>query len=165
MAQPPVEIFYVVPLGAVIAWYPPPPPSPPNPQSPPTPLLPPNFAVCDGKVVSDPDSPYFNLPTPNLTNRFPLGAGNSIVPNQQGGEIDYNLFGWNGTLTSSPTAAGTQLDNQQNDLIQQNNASSSWRYTLTQDSETWNDGNHHHTVSFALPSPGWVALVYIMRIK
>jgi hypothetical protein len=153
MSQP-VEIFYVVPLGAVIAWYP-----PPNPQ------LPPNFALCDGEIVSDPDSPYKGLPTPHLTNRFPLGAGNGIAPNQRGGDTNYNLNGWNsGTLNTTSTQAGAQ-DNQQNGLIQQNGVSSSWRFGLSDDHDNWNDGNHHHALSFAVPAPGWVALVYIMRIK
>lgn len=113
MSQP-VEILYAVPIGAVIAWYP-----PPNQELPLDQHLAPGFAICDGSKVSDPDSPFNGLPTPNLTNRFPLGAGNDVGINSQGGNR---------------------------------------RFVLT----TLDDGT---SGSAEPPSPGWVALVYIMRIK
>jgi hypothetical protein len=98
MAQPAVEIFYVVPLGGVIAWYP---------------LakaeFPPNFAYCDGKTVSDPDSPYHGLATPNLTNCFPMGSGNGVAVGQTGG-----VLGWDsGTINPGSTQMDSN-DNQQN---------------------------------------------------
>jgi len=157
MTQP-VEILYVVPVGAVIAWYP-----PPNM----TAALPPAFAVCDGEIVKDAESPFDGMPTPNLTNRFPLGAGGSVKPNEQRGCVDYNLEGWNsGPLSTSPTQVAPPVDDQQNLLVVENQGSNGWRYSLTTDHESWNDGNHHHQLnSLAVPAPGWVALVYIMRIK
>lgn len=154
MTQP-VEILYAVPVGAVIPWYP-----PPNAQ------LPPGFAYCDGTLVSDKDSPFNGQPTPNLQNRFPLGAGGSVKPNQEGGNVQYNLDGWNsGTLSTSATQAGPQ-DNVQNQIIERNQPTASWRYDLTQGDEGWNDGNHHHVLgNLQVPAPGWVALTYLIRIK
>ena len=57
---------------------------------------------------------------------------------------------------------------QMNGVIQDASPTSSWRYTLTQDDLSKNDGNHHHTVpenAFVVPAPGYVALMPIMRIK
>ena len=60
MAQPAVELFDVVPVGAIIAWYPPP-----------NATIPPNFAYCDGSTVNDKDSPFYNSATPNLSKSLP----------------------------------------------------------------------------------------------
>jgi hypothetical protein len=156
MTQP-VEIFYVVPVGTVIAWYPPP-----------KAQLPPGFAYCNGALITDSDSPFDGTYAPNLVNCFVLGAGSGVAPNQQGGSVGYNLNGWNsGTLSTGPTQVSVPQDNVQNDIIQHNNRSTSnWRYDLTDDHDSWNDGNHHHQLTgITVPAPGWVALVYLMRIK
>ena len=153
----PAEIFYVVPVGSVIAWYPPAADTP----------LPPCFALCDGSVVSDVDSPYHGRQTPNLTNRLPLGAGGPVGLNEQGGDVNYTLMGLNtGPIETSPTEVFSS-DNIQNNIIQGNNPTSSWRYVLTDDaSEYWNDGNHHHMIpDMFIPAPAWVGLYFIMRIK
>ena len=86
MAQPAVELFYVVPVGAIIAWYP-----PPNVALPPT--LPPNFQLCDGSPVTDAGSPFLNTNTPNLTYMFPLGTGPEAPLGQTGGDqtLYFNL--------------------------------------------------------------------------
>ena len=155
MTQP-VEILYAVPVGTVIAWYPLP-----------GTALPPGFAFCDGEIVSDAQSPYDGMPTPNLTNRFVLGTVPGAPLNQLGGSPTYNLQGWqSGTLQTSATEVMTPQDNAQNYIIQGNQSTNTWRYVLTQDNEPWNDGNHHHTVAnLSVPAPGWLSLVYIMRIK
>jgi hypothetical protein len=156
MAQP-VEILYAVPVGTVIAWYP-----LPDAQ------LPPGFVYCDGEQISDAESAYNGLNAPDLINRFVLGAGDSVSPNQQGGSTDYTLQGWDsGTTVTGPTAVSIPQDDVQNDVVRHNQASTSdWRYDLTDSSDDWNDGNHHHNIAaFTVPAPGWLALVYIMRIK
>lgn len=100
MAQPAVEIFYVIPLGGVIPWYP-----LPNAE------FPPNFAYCDGSTVKDPDSPYNGMATPNLTNGFPMGAGNGVGLGRTGG-----VLGWNsGTINTSSAEVGNHDD--QKDLV------------------------------------------------
>jgi hypothetical protein len=75
MVQPAVELFYGVPIGAIIAWYPPP-----------DKKLPRNFAYCDGSTVSDKDSPFDKTATPNLTYMFPLGSGPDVPIGQKGGQ-------------------------------------------------------------------------------
>jgi hypothetical protein len=152
---PPVEILYAVPIGAVIAWCPPP-----------NATLPPDFVVCDGSAISDKDSPFNGKNAPNLTNQFVLGAGGSVAVNQQGGNTTFNVQGWaSGAIATGPTTASTSQDNVQNILIVRNGVNSTYRYDLTTDDDPWNDGNHHHNVAFTVPPPGWVALTYIMRIK
>jgi hypothetical protein len=73
----PVEILSAVQVGTVIAWYP-----PLNAQ------LPPGFVRRDGRLVTETDSPYVGLLTPNLINRFVLGAGGDVAPNQLRGSVD-----------------------------------------------------------------------------
>lgn len=154
MTQP-VEILYAVPVGTVITWFPPYPDAP----------LPPCFSYCNGQTIDDPDSPFFDKQVPDLTNRFPLGAGGGIEPGAYGGQVDYNLQGWHsGPLNTGPTRA-SYFDNVQNNLILRETETSSWRYGLTEDNDEWNDGNHHHDLDFRVPAPGWVALVYLIRIK
>jgi hypothetical protein len=154
MSQP-VEIPYAVPVGTVIAWY----------QLPKAPL-PPGFVYCNGELISDPESPYNGMQSPNLTNRFILGAGDAVTANQQGGSTAYNLQGWeSGNIETSATQVSIQ-DNVQNSVVAHNQASASYRYSLSQENVGWNDGNHHHQIaSISVPAPGWFALVYIMRIK
>jgi hypothetical protein len=156
MSQP-VEILYAVPVGTVIAWY----PVPPNAS------LPPGFAYCNGELISDPDSPFNTMYAPDLTSRFILGAGGPVTANQQGGSTDYNLQGWEtGNIDTGPTQVSMSQDNVQNNVIARNQSSASYRYSLSQKNEGWQDGNHHHQIaSISVPAPGWVALVYIIRIK
>jgi hypothetical protein len=154
MTQP-VEILYAVPVGTVIAWY-------PVPKAP----LPPGFVYCDGELISDSESPYNGMQAPNLTNRFILGAGGPVTANQQGGSTNYNLQGWeSGNIDTGATQVSTPQDNVQNNVIARDQASSSYRYGLSQGNVGWNDGNHHHQIAISVPAPGWVALVYIIRIK
>jgi len=148
-----VQILYAVPVGAVIAWY--------QPQST---QLPPAFALCNGDVVTDAESPFYNTPTPNLIGRFILGANGPTTTFMTGGSVDFNVAGSGGTqyiVDTGPTQASND-DNTQNDIIQQNSPSTSYRYVLT-DQDAKNDGNHCHAVS--IPVPGWLALQFIMRIK
>lgn len=152
----PAEILYAVPVGTIIAWYP-----LPDAQ------LPPGFAYCDGERITDDDSPYKGMSTPDLVNRFVLGTGNGVAVNQQGGSTSYNVGGWqSGTIETSPTQVSLPQDDVQNNIILREGATSGYRYELTSDHDEWNDGNHHHQIaSLTVPAPGWLALVYLMRIK
>jgi hypothetical protein len=155
---PAVEIYYV-PVGAVIAWYPPDQAE-----------LPPNFALCDGTVVDDEDSPFNGQPTPDLRLRFILGAvdeGGSAPVGSQFGDTGFNLFGYNNeTLSTSPTEVNN-ADNAVNNIIQGNTPTTQWNYLLIED-DSENDGNHHHELpagAIAVSAPGSMALFYIIRIK
>ncbi len=154
-----VEILYAVPVGTVIAWFPP----PGAPEAP----LPPSFVYCNGELISDFESPYNGMPSPNLTSRFILGASGQAASNQQGGNPTYNLQGWeSGNIETSPTQASIPQDDVQNYVVARNQSSPSYRYSLNQKNVGWNDGNHHHQIaSISVPAPGWLALVYIMKIK
>ena len=155
MSQP-AEILYAVPVGTIIGWYP-----LPGAQ------LPPGFAYCIGELVTDEDSPYKGMPTPNLINRFVLGTGNGVDVGEQGGSTDYNVNGWQtGTIETSSTQVSLPQDDVQNNLIVREGGTNAYRYDLTSGDDEWNDGNHHHQIaSLAIPVPGWLALVYLMRIK
>ncbi|WP_137864643.1 MULTISPECIES: hypothetical protein [unclassified Sphingomonas] len=166
-SQPPVEILYAVPVGTVISWYPSPTAFQTNPNDPSGPKLlvyPPGFRMCDGSTVNDPDSPFDGAVLPNLVNRFILGSGDNIAYGDTGG---YGIGGWQNTgFATSPTAASSS-DDVLNNIIQNQNPTTSWRYQLTKN-DGLNDGNHHHTVAagaFTVPPPGYLALIPIIRIK
>jgi hypothetical protein len=155
-----VQILYAVPVGAIIAWYPPG-----------SAALPPGFALCNGDIVNDPDSPFNNLPTPDLTGRFILGSSKVTTPPATGGSVDMNLNGFTNpayTLTTGSTQASSS-DNVTNDVIIRNYPNDGqYRYGMVGDGDGWQDGNHHHVApvdSLYVPAPGWLALLFIMRIK
>ena len=170
--MPPVDILYAVPVGTVITWYPPPTAfqaDPNNANAPKVLVMPPGFALCDGSAVNDADSPFNGMNLPNLVNRFVLGAGGNVSYGDAGGDPGFSLGGWtNPMFVTSPTEVSV-ADNQYNNILQRGDPTySAWRYVLTTDDLSWNDGNHHHYVpesTFSVPGPGYVALVMIMRIK
>ncbi|MGH6617009.1 hypothetical protein [Sphingomonas sp.] len=157
MTQP-AEILYAIPVGTVVAWY-------PLPAAP----LPPGFVYCDGAFITDADSPYNGMPAPNLINRFILGTtGGGVTVNEQGGDKEYNINGWtSGAIETGPTKVSIPQDDVQNDIVVHNQPGTSvYRYDLTSSNDGWNDGNHHHQIAgFQVPAPGWLALIYIIRIK
>lgn len=170
-AQPPVELLYMLPIGAVVPWFPPPTayqadPSDPSGQK--KLVMPPGFLLCDGGKVNDQESPFNGMPVPNLIGRFALGTDGSIPLGQRDGCVNFNTQGWqNGEFITQPTAA-EQQDNQGNSIIQNGGQSTSWRYVLTTDDLSKNDGNHHHLVpanTFSVPAPGYVAFLMIIRVK
>ncbi|MCX7045513.1 MAG: hypothetical protein NTX50_08535 [Candidatus Sumerlaeota bacterium] len=65
----PIRGIGSVPLGSIIAWH----KDIVMPPGKPGPTLPANWVVCDGTVVADPESPFYNVTTPNLNN--PAAAG------------------------------------------------------------------------------------------
>jgi hypothetical protein len=149
MAQP-AEILYAVPVGAVVAWYPPS-----------ADMLPRGFALCNGDTVNDPESPFHKMPTPNLTSRFILGASTVSAPPATGGSVELNLDGY--TLTTGPTQSDSNDDVTPDVVIRNVPGSTQYRYDMVSDGDGWQDGNHHHVAT--IPAPGWLALLYIMRIK
>jgi hypothetical protein len=161
MSQP-VEILYAVPVGAIIAWYPPG-----------SEKLPPGFAFCNGGIVNDPDSPFNTKPTPDLNSRFILGASTVTAPPATGGSVDLNLRGFTNSayaLTTSPTQSSSSDNVANNVIIRDNPDDTQYRYGMVGENpnDGWHDGNHHHVAtvdSVHVPAPGWLALLYIMRIK
>jgi hypothetical protein len=147
---PPVEILYAVPVGAVVAWYPPGTAVPPR-----------GFAICDGNTVDDPESPFHRMPTPNLIGSFILGASTVTTPPTTGGSVEYNLDGY--TLTTGPTQSSSSDNVTPNVIIRNVAGNTQYRYDMTSDGDGWQDGNHHHVST--IPAPGWLALLFIMRIK
>lgn len=70
--------LYLIPLGAIIDWYPIPQAAVPVP----LPQVPDGFKLCDGSLINDPASPYNGLHVPNLTNRFVRGITTANYVNQ-----------------------------------------------------------------------------------
>lgn len=164
-SQPPVEILYAVPIGTVIFWYPPPTAFKTNPdQNGPLILVyPPGFVLCDGRTVTDPDSPFNGSALPSMIDRFILGAG--TVPYGNGGGYDIN--GWPNISFSTGSTVAWNSDDVQNNIIQDQSPSTGYRYDLKGQDDK-NDGNHHHAISagaFTVPLPPYMALIPIMRIK
>jgi hypothetical protein len=155
---PAVELVYSVPVGAVIAWYP---PGEPN--------LPRGFALCDGNIVDDDASPFNGRRTPDLCERFILGASARALLGTAGGDPDFAFLGFpTPELSTTPTQSSGD-DDVPNNLIERNNPTPEGsRYVLTDNGDGWNDGNHHHELPFGamtIPPPAWTALLYIIRIK
>lgn len=170
-AQPPVAFLYTLPVGAVVPWIPPPDAYqavPGDANAPKQLVYPPGFAPCNGQVIDDPDSPFNGMALPNFVDRVALGSDGTMPPGTMAGDTGFNVSGWtNPMLTTSPTVAADQ-DNQTNNIIQHNNPTTQWRYTLTDNDDDINDGNHHHYLaahSFGVPAPGTVSCLMIMRIK
>lgn len=164
-SQPPVEILYAVPVGTVIFWYPPPTAFKTNPDAngPLILVYPPGFVLCDGREITDPESPFNGSRLPSMIDRFVLGAGTVPYGNAGG----YDLNGWpNAAFATGPTAA-SGTDDVQNYIIQDQSPNTTYRYDLKSQDDK-NDGNHHHNVAagaFTVPLPPYMALMPLMRIK
>jgi len=119
-----------VPIGGIVEWYRPTPDTD----------VPDGWAVCDGSVVSDPDSPLDGQPTPDLVGRFVRGLGTSALqdPTSYGG----------GTATSLPDAGGVE----QHDLGHRHSVSlPSHRHSIS------SDGGHSHTVPGQSVETGFIS--------
>lgn len=152
----------VVPVGAVIDWYPPPGQTTP----------PPNFVLCDGNMITVRNSPFYNSPAPDLRNVFVRGAPTVADAKKGGGadattyDLSVNLPAQTGAIPdSAPLSANTKMG-----LIVRNNSSDAYRYILTTN-EGWNDGQHVHTLGGTAKGtltvntlPKYYTLVKIMRV-
>jgi hypothetical protein len=164
-AQGVIDGFGTVPIGAVLDWWA---PAGSN-------LIPPaNFAICDGHKISDVASPFNGYNTPNLVQRFVYGASNAVEIGKAGGSSTANvsitmpLPGTTGNITgSAPSSANTRAG-----TIIRNNPSTSFRFSMSDENVSWNDGQHIHnlggniTGSTNIPTiPPFVSLLKIVRIK
>lgn len=158
-----VEVFYFVPVGAVIAWL-----------QPPGAGLPHGFAYCDGSEVDDPESPFNGMTTPDMRSRYILGAGGQgyVASGTLTGDTGLNTGGWqNGAISTSPTQVTSSQDNTQNCFMHDGSATTSdYSFDVNKHTESKydTDGNHHHVVNVGainVPAPGSIALTYLLRIK
>ena len=136
----------IVPIGAIFPW---------NKSKPGTPALSAYWQECDGSEITDTDSPYVGLNTPNLnggsgqpnTNRFIRGASTSGGT----GGSDTHTHTFTGSEVSTSTVVGQGA----------NNAASGTAF----------QGQHTHTVTavgtnaISDSRPEYFDMVFIMRIK
>jgi len=165
MTQP-VEFLYVVPVGAIIPWIPP----PPTGSMAVTP--PPGFEFCDGSTVNDPDSPFNGSALPDLRSRFLLGTApgwTQVAAGQALGDPAVNTGGFsNGAAIGTGSTQASAADEHNNDIVQGTGyTGEGWRYVLSDDTSKY-DGNHHHIIDaggISFDAPGSIGVYYIMRIK
>lgn len=164
-AQTVLNGFGTVPIGAVLDWWA---PSSAN-------LTPPaNFAICDGHVISDPASPFNGMNTPNLVQQFVCGAANQAQVGTAGGSATANVSITSGLPSVTGNIASTvpANANTQAGTIIRTQPASSYRYVMTTDSVSWNDGQHVHSLGGNVSGsttistlPPYVCLLKIVRIK
>jgi hypothetical protein len=160
-----IDGFGTVPIGAILDWW-----APANSK-----LTPPaNFVICDGRLISDPASPFNGQNTPNLVKSFIYGVNNFQDIGKSGGSSTANVSitsqfsGQTSAITNSvPSSANTGAA-----TIIRNNPSNSYRFSMAGDNVGWNDGQHVHNFSgSSLGSasittiPPFVCLLKIVRIK
>lgn len=149
-----------------------------------------HFKVCDGSVISDPDSPLNGLSTPDLRNRFKRGVANQNLRSNPvtGGEDSVTL-----TIAQMPqhrhSFSGTTSTNGNHQHKMYSNPSFTVAYTGSSSTRIFEAqpgyeqrsnsmttaGNHNHTFSGNTSYQGstqahnnvprYVGLVPIMRIK
>lgn len=157
-------IYNPIPLGGIIMW------------SGSVASIPSGWSLCNGQTVN-------GLTTPNLTNRFIIGAGNSYTPNDQGGSSTFTPTGTvgNTTLTVSqiPSTPVKVFDGYDYFSLFGTGGGGGPGYWLRPGIEVTNayntggtevlatGGGGSHTHSFAGTSqtslPPYYALAYIMR--
>ncbi len=69
-----------IPVGTIIDWY--------RPSS--VTAVPDSYQICDGSLVTDPMSPFYNKNTPNLIDKFTYGVSTSRI-GETGGSNSVNL--------------------------------------------------------------------------
>lgn len=138
-----------VPVGAIIDWY------PLDADS----VVPERFQLCDGSEVTDFDSPYVGLRTPDLTDRFLMGVTADRV-GDTGGTAAHDLAHWHsisGGTTSEPSVTGIAWDNMYGGGIAVNT------------NNVWHTHSFGGGTSWELSSidnrPPFVGVLKIMRIR
>jgi hypothetical protein len=159
-----VIVQEIMPIGAIMAWY----------QG----TIPTGWYVCDGAA-------HNGYTTPNLVERFVIGAGGAYNPGDTGGPGS-----WNGTIT--PTASITigshqlttaELPVHAHTYTEKRNAKSlqadsgtSYSGTLMQEDSTvleqaTGNGSHDHTSGSSItlnaidPRPSYYAVYFIMKCE
>ncbi|MBV9762805.1 MAG: hypothetical protein JO340_19760 [Acidobacteriaceae bacterium] len=136
--------------------------------------IPANFVICDGRAISDPQSPFNGKNAPDLRKRFIHGVGTLSEIGSTGGNtnadvrIDSTVNGATGPITNPvPSSANTKAG-----LIARNVPSTEYRFDLTKSDVGWNDGQHVHSLNFRASGstnisimPPYYGLLKIMRIK
>ena len=127
--------------------------------------IPSGFVLCDG-----------NNSTPDLRNRFVIGAGNSYSVNDTGGSADATLVSHThgaGTYSAGSAGAHTHSYNRYSGTARVDNDENVQRLNGTTSATTGSSGAHTHTVSGTSSSAGssatnanlppYYALCYIMK--
>jgi hypothetical protein len=164
-----IQGFGTVPIGAILDWW-----GPTGSQV----QLPANFVVCDGSVISDPQSPFNGQNAPNLVQKFILGVTSPSSIGQTGGSTttDLSVSVPLPALTGGiPSSAPPSSINQNAGLIVRGNPTTGYRYDLTNQGtgpNLWNDGQHVHSMGQIVTGAGsasimppYFCLLKILRIK
>jgi hypothetical protein len=170
VAQGTIEGFGTVPIGAVLDWW--------VPQGSNLPL-PSNFVICDGRMISDPQSPFNGKNAPNLVKRFTYGVNAVSAIGSTGGnetanvKIDSIL---SGTTDAMAAAAPPTWANTREGVIYRNKPVTNYRLAISDANVEWNDGQHIHSLggrggakatgsaSFSIMPP-YFGLLKVLRIK
>jgi hypothetical protein len=140
VAQGTIAGFGTVPIGAVLDWW--------VPQGSTLPV-PPNFVICDGRTISDPQSPFNGKNAPNLVKRFTYGVNAASSIGSTGGSENANVTinsTLSGTTDAMNAAAPPTWTNSSEGVIYRNTPSTSYRLAISNERVDWNDGQHVHSL-------------------
>ncbi|MBX5484121.1 MAG: hypothetical protein IRZ16_20030 [Myxococcaceae bacterium] len=147
-------------------------------------VLPPEFAICDGHVVDDPESPLHGVALPNLVDRMVRGTGNYAEIGTTGGSaqhqhtitsvpkhthgVAHRHYDYTGTTTPSLTkgASNNGVDDQTSDNDHVHSVRIPiYESPVTESAENSGDLKSAITTSPADNLPASFRLLKIMRIK
>jgi hypothetical protein len=161
----PIEGYGTVPIGAVIDWW-----EPSHTQE----GIPPNFAVCDGQIINDRESPYYGHDTPDLRGMFIYGAADEDHIGNTGGSATETV---NMTIQLPAETGRIPLEvpsdaNKAMGLIIKNKPTTNYRFAATSEDVSKHDGQHVHSLGGDVSGtttvsimPPYYTLLKIMRIK
>lgn len=166
-----------IPIGGVIAWW----SDGGN--------IPTNWEICDGAVVTTPESPLLGLTKPNLITKFIRGVANSnlrVTPQPGGADTHSHVVDSHGHGIGSDGSHGHTVNSHYHDVFGEcngnygggcanaaNGAAGHGQSGLTSPG-TDSQGSHNHGggTGNASPNtntqnniPAYIGLVYIMRVK
>jgi hypothetical protein len=159
-----------VPVGTVISWW--------RPDAS-TPLPSDKWAIVDGSVVTDSDSPLYNQTLPDLTNRFIMGVTTTDI-GQTGGTNALDLTHSHSMPAHQHNVNGTTGEiHGMWDGGYHNAESEPYRYAINTYKNTWYT-RHNHSLNIKTSSwsgntnekslttdnrPEYVGLIFLIRIK
>lgn len=170
VAQGTIEGFGTVPVGAVLDWW--------VPQGSSLPL-PANFVICDGRMISDPQSPFNGKNAPNLVKRFTYGVNAASAIGTVGGNENGSVTiqsSLSGTTDAMGGSAPPAWANTREGVIYRNQPVSNYRLAISSSDYNWNDGQHIHSLggpggakavgtgTFSIMPP-YFGLLKVLRIK